>query len=234
MSPAAIRKPTRKPSKSVDERVAASRLATVLTSVPPTVTAEEVIERIPPFPVRTMTVKQFEYLVELGFFGDAKVELLDGFVVDKMTHGSLASTIITRLARILTRALTDQLILRTQLPIRLLRSAPEPDLAVVVGPDARYLDDNPAAADTLLVIEVSDSTLAKDRGSKLRAYARNGIREYWIVNCVDRWIEIYTAPSDATGESRYKKKKELHIGETASVKIKGQAPIEIDIAKLFG
>src|SRR5688500_1533396 len=62
---------------------------------------------IPPFPVRPLTVEQFEYLVETGFYGDEKVELLDGWVVNKMTHGDLASYVISRLSRQLSRALSE-------------------------------------------------------------------------------------------------------------------------------
>ncbi len=188
---------------------------------------------MPQFPVRTITVDQYEYLVEIGFYGDARVELLDGFVRDKMTHGSLAASIIMTLTRLLICSVNEKAAVRTPLPLKLRYSEPEPDIAIVVGPASRYRKHHPTAAETLVVIEVSDSTLAQDRGQKLRMYADAGIREYWIVNCVDRRIEIHSSLSDATGELRYKKQTIVEIGESASMKMKGQTPIEVDVALLF-
>lgn len=234
MSSAAMGKRSSKPGKTAAKLNASTTRVTLPPSEPPEVASVDVAERIPPFPIRPLAVAQFEYLVNLGFFGDAPVEMLDGFVVDKMTHGSFASTIISRLTRLLTRALAESLIVRTQLPLRLQRSVPEPDLAIVAGPDARYLEENPKADDAFLVIEVSDSTLAKDRGPKLRDYASNGIREYWIVNCVDRSIEVYTSPSASSDEPRYKKKTVLRLDETAKLRIQGHPALTIPLAMLFG
>jgi Uma2 family endonuclease len=184
--------------------------------------------------VRPITVEQFEYLVDIGFFGDAKVEMLDGFVVNKMTHGSLASTIICLIADLLRDAIPKSFAIRCQVPIKLAHSEPEPDIAVVVGPVHRYRENHPVPAEVFLVIEVSDSTLAKDRGPKLRAYARNGIREYWLVNCVDRQIEVYTEPAHSDSPSSYTARTVLHIGESVFLQVEGQSPIEIPLALLFG
>lgn len=204
------------------------------TRLPPTVSPEEIAAEIPPFPVRPLTVEQYEYLVETGFFGAAKVELLDGWVVDKMTHGSLAATVITVLSRLLSRSLSDEVCVRIQLPIQLQRSAPEPDLAIVQGEIERYRAQNPSASDTYVVIEVSDSTLATDRGHKLRIYARAAIREYWIVNCVDRQVDVYTEPRMIDGPARYEQRTTYHVGESAWLNIEGQPRIEVAVAALFG
>ncbi len=83
---------------------------------------------------------------------------------------------------------------RTQAPLNLGKhDEPEPDVAVVAGSERDYLgSDNRATA--LLVIEVSDTTLAFDRGRKARRYARAGITDYWIVNLPDRRLEVYRDP----------------------------------------
>src|SRR5205085_11511702 len=82
----------------------------------------------------------------------------------------------------------------TQSPLNLDKyDDPEPEVAVVVGSERDYVgSDN--RADALLVIEVSDTTLAFDRGRKARRYARAGIADYWIVNLPDRRLEVYRNP----------------------------------------
>ena len=70
---------------------------------------------------------------------------------------------------------------------------PEPDAVVVSGEIRDYMQAHPSQA--ILVMEVSDSTLAFDRGPNLRLYARNGVPEYWIINLGDSCVEVYTDPS---------------------------------------
>jgi Uma2 family endonuclease len=81
-------------------------------------------------------------------------------------------------------------------------SQPEPDLAVARGQARDYLDRHPGPADVPLVIEVADSSLARDRGLKARVYARAGIPNYWIVNLVDRHVEVYSEPTDQATYAR--------------------------------
>lgn len=181
-----------------------------------------------------MTVDQYEFLVEIRFFGDARVEMLDGFVVNKTVHGSLSCKIISILGRLFSRSLSNAVAIRQQMPVQLQRSEPEPDLAVVVGPEDRYDHGPPRPQDILVVMEVADSSLAKDSGIKLRAYARNAIREYWIINCVDRQVEVYTEPTTTDGLPRYAAKAVFRVGETASLRIDGETPIEIPLTTLFG
>jgi Uma2 family endonuclease len=75
-------------------------------------------------------------------------------------------------------------------------SEPQPDLALVRRREERYLKGHPTPQDVSLLIEVSITSLSYDRRRKLSAYARNGIPEYWIVNCVDRRVEVYTDPHE--------------------------------------
>ena len=71
---------------------------------------------------------------------------------------------------------------------------PEPDVSVVRGSRLDYKDRIPEPADIALLVEVSDSTLSGDRGKKLPAYAKGGIPVYWIINLVDRQVEVYSGP----------------------------------------
>jgi Uma2 family endonuclease len=83
---------------------------------------------------------------------------------------------------------------RSQQPVTLTASEPEPDAAVVQGHRHDYNARHPGAAEVGLVVEVADSSLATDRGLKARLYAEAGIEIYWIVNLVDRCIEVHTSP----------------------------------------
>src|SRR5262249_338125 len=84
---------------------------------------------------------------------------------------------------------------RIQSAITLSDSEPEPDLAVARGDERTYLTRHPGPADLGVVVEVADSSLYHDRVDKGRIYAREGLPIYWIVNLVDRRVEVYTAPT---------------------------------------
>jgi Uma2 family endonuclease len=106
--------------------------------------------------------------------------------------------------------------IRQEQPVRIPNyDEPEPDLAVVRGTRDQYQDHHPGPADIGLLIEVADTTLGRDRGEKQLAYARGGVPVYWIVNLVDRQLEIYTSPTP-TG---YRNRRVLAPSEYVSVVI---------------
>jgi Uma2 family endonuclease len=106
-----------------------------------------------------------------------------------------AST-VDRVGEALRRVLGIGFWVRMQFPLNLGTSDPEPDVSVVVGQREDY-SDHPTTA--VLIVEVSDSTLAYDRGRKASLYARAGIADYWIVNLVDNQLEVRRDPRpDAT------------------------------------
>jgi len=123
-----------------------------------------------------------------------RVELLEGWIIDKMPqHPAHAGTISILLAKLLAK-LSKGWIIRVQSPITLEDSEPEPDLAIVRGPEEKYLTAHPEAEDIAVVIEVADSTVEHDRTVKGRTYARARLPVYWIVNLVELKVEIYTQP----------------------------------------
>ena len=84
---------------------------------------------------------------------------------------------------------------RNERPVRIpAHDEPEPDVSIVRGSDDDYMHRKPGPADVGLLVEVSESTLSTDRGEKRRVYARAAIPNYWIVNLVDRQVEVYTNP----------------------------------------
>ena len=128
---------------------------------------------------------------------DRHVELLDGQLVVMTIHPPHAAA-VSHLARRFQRALGNQAQVAIQGPLRLSDdmndvNLPQPDLMLVEDPEKVYAD-HPRPRDVYLLVEVSDTTLAKDRLVKLPLYAAHAIPEVWIVNLVDRQIEIYTDP----------------------------------------
>lgn len=145
--------------------------------------------------LKRMTIDQYEEMARLGVLDDPRVELINGFLVRKMTKRPLHSSTVGVLAELLRDITPDGWHLRIEQPIRLPNyDEPEPDLAVTRGKPGDYRQQHPSAEDVALVIEISESSLRVDRGDKLRAYARGGIAQYWIVNLVDRRIEAHGSP----------------------------------------
>ncbi|HYQ03879.1 MAG TPA: Uma2 family endonuclease [Polyangiaceae bacterium] len=141
--------------------------------------------------IRPLRRVEYDQLVALGAFEDEKIELLDGEMVAMSPIGTLHSSAVQRLTELLILALHARASVYCQSPFAASElSEPEPDL--LVAPRGDYLADHPGEAH--LIIEVAESSLTKDRGRKLRMYASCGVPEYWVVNLVERCIEVYRDP----------------------------------------
>ena len=113
--------------------------------------------------------------------------------------------------------------MRIQSAIKISGGEPEPDIAIVRGPAGRYDDHHPGSDEIALLIEISDTTLAYDRGIKLRAYANAEVPVYWIVNLVDRQVDVYSSPKPSRKRpSSYGKHAEYKPGQAISVVIDGK------------
>jgi Uma2 family endonuclease len=136
---------------------------------------------------------EYDRLVDLGAFRGDPVELIDGQLVVAEPQGSYHVTAVGTADDVLRAVLPAGWIVRTQAPLALDdESAPEPDLVVVSGTRAAYRDAHPRRP--ALAIEVADSSLDFDRHHKGSLYARAGVADYWIVNLVDRVLEVYRDP----------------------------------------
>jgi Uma2 family endonuclease len=141
--------------------------------------------------VRPLKRVEFEKLVSLGLLGEERVELLGGVIIEMSPQNPRHAAVIERLTRALGRIAGDRASVRVQLPfVASEDSLPEPDVALV--PPGDYDSAHPSAA--LLLVEVSDASLRKDRLLKAELYARAGVPEYWIVNLTERCIEAYSLP----------------------------------------
>ena len=155
---------------------------------------------------------------ELGLFDpDDHLELLEGEIIQRMSpHKTTHSTSVLFTQSALAEIARKQgCHIRAQLPITLNdRSEPEPDVQVILGTIKDYAYHHPAPAEIRLLIEVSDSTLLTDRGRKALAYAREGINDYWIINLIDRQLEVFRDPGTLSTDSDYKPRQILHEGDT--------------------
>ena len=139
---------------------------------------------------------EYQFLTEAGAFEGRRVELIKGVIYDKMAAMlSPHAASVRRVDTAFHAAFVNQAVISIQLPVVLDdNSEPEPDAILTRGVDADYDARHPVAADVLLAVEVSDSTLSFDRSTKASAYARAGIVEYWILNVPERQLEIHRGP----------------------------------------
>jgi len=140
------------------------------------------------------TVEEYDRLVRHNMFRDARVELIEGKVIAMPPQMEPHAVGVILAGEVMRRAFGEGFTVRQQMPLQLgNRSKPEPDVAVVTGgPRASLKSGAPAAA--ALIIEISDATLRHDRGKKALLYARSGFADYWIVNLVDRQLEVHRDP----------------------------------------
>jgi Uma2 family endonuclease len=113
--------------------------------------------------------------------------------------GTAYETCITRLLRVLPQLVGDRATLRCQSPITLaFDGEPEPDFSIVRNREDDYTTAHPTPEDVLLVIEVADSSLDYDRQVKLPLYAEANIKDYWLFNLPERYLETYREPCRLT------------------------------------
>ena len=142
-----------------------------------------------------LTVDQFERMTEKGILTAAdRVELLEGWIVRKVTQNPAHCVSIDCTHEALRSLLPSAWSIRQQMAIRLISSMPEPDLAIVKAPLRRYATRHPRPRDIGGLIEVADATLAEDRKVKGPIYARARIPLYWIVNLIEAKVEVYSRP----------------------------------------
>lgn len=148
------------------------------------------------YPIRNRpwTRAEYDQLIARGsFHPDERLELLGGQLVVREPQGSRHAVAIELALRALQRAFGPSWRVRVQLPIALgAESEPEPDLSVVAGDPRASSLSHPAHP--VLIVEVAETSLTFDREHKGSLYARAGIMDFWIVNLVDRELEVYRHP----------------------------------------
>ncbi len=184
------------------------------------------------FRIKRFTVAEYDQMIRDGTIDGKPLELLDGWIVEKMPHNPAHDSAISRLTKRLLRILGDDYLVRVQCSADVDTSVPEPDLAIVPGPEDRYDEQRPQSSDLLIVIEVSESSILQDRGFKQRLYARNKIAVYWIVNLQDRIIEVYTLPRGGRNPT-YRNRVDFTAGMAVPVSIAGSTLGTISVDEII-
>lgn len=180
----------------------------------------------------SVTLAEYEQMCVAGVFGpETRVELIRGEIVDMAPPGpehedSVAGLHFHFFEKVQRHALVWPQGNSTRLPNS--SSRPQPDLALLRWRDDFYRSKSPSAEDVILVVEVAHSSLIYDSDEKLALYAEAGIPEYWLVNLVDKVIEVYTDPSSGQYQSvkRVKRGEKIQLpgdleGSIAAVDVLG-------------
>jgi len=183
---------------------------------------------------RRFTVAEYHELIRIGVLTtEDRVELIDGYLVNKMPQNDPHASTVQRLAEDLFRTTPTGWQARSQLPITLANGEPEPDAAVVRGGRRTYDDRHPGPADFGVVIEVADSTLRFDRRFKMAEYAGAHIPVYWIVNLIDAHVEVYTDPDATADPPAYRTRTDYAPGQSVPLVLDGQTVASIPVADLL-
>ena len=140
-----------------------------------------------------ISVDAFHRMGETGILGPGdRVELIDGEIIDMSPIGVLHAALVDALVRHFGRSAGQSVFIRCQNPLRLDDlSEPEPDIAILRPRADFYTTSHPGPADVLLVIEVSDTSLAYDLGTKVPLYTRHGIPEVWVIDAATRMTRVF-------------------------------------------
>jgi Uma2 family endonuclease len=176
-----------------------------------------------------ITVHDYHRMAEIGVLApDARVELIEGEIIDMAPIGKDHQSIVDQLNRMLVRAVGDEAIVRVQGSIRLSQwSEPEPDVVLLAPRSDFYRGELASGADTLLVIEVSDTTLRYDRDVKVPLYARHGVPEVWVMDVQNDALLVYGALRDG------KYDRQVALERPASVPLPQLPGVTLDLATLF-
>jgi Uma2 family endonuclease len=179
--------------------------------------------------VYRMTVDEYEKLVNAGVLDDPRIELIDGYLVKKMSKNPAHVWSVDVILEFF-KATVLGFWCRQEAPVRIPDfDEPEPDVSVVRGARNDYRGRIPGPDDIVLVAEVSESTLDRDRGEKRRAYARVSIPYYWIINLVDRQLEVYSNLS----QGEYHSVQVFKSGDEVPVIIDGDEVGRLDVAAVL-
>lgn len=177
---------------------------------------------VPPEPVLPLTVGQYHAMIRAGELDSGSpIELLEGWLVTKMIKNPPHRVAVRKCRIALESVLPAGWSLDIQEPITTADSEPEPDISVVRGDTAELLDRHPGPAEIGLLVEVAEASLDRDRTWKKRIYAAAGISVYWIVNLVDRQIEVFTRPSGPSDRPDYATRQVFLPGDQVPVVLDG-------------
>lgn len=179
---------------------------------------------------RRFTTDEFHKMGEAGIFHEEdRLELIDGEIVMMTPIGPRHAYYVNRLNKVLVQAVGELAVVSPQNPVQVeRRSEPQPDLVVLRPRGREYLAATPGKEDALLIVEVSDSSLAYDRDVKVPLYAAAGVPESWILDVEAQEIERHTMPAPGG----YRRIERLSAGDR--VTLVALPMVTIDLAQMLG
>jgi len=202
-------------------------MSTIMTPIP-------VVLQPPTLPVHRFSVDQYHKMIETGTLSeDDRVELLEGLIVPKMPRNPPHDGSIQLADEAIRPNLPSGWQLRIQSAITTDDSEPEPDLTIVEGPARRFISRHPGPSDVKTLIEVADTTVQRDRVEKGRIYARASISIYWIINLVDRQVEVYTDSTGPDANPRYRQRQDYGARDSVPLVIEGNEVARIVVSALL-
>ena len=179
---------------------------------------------------RRFTREEYHRMGEVGILKPTeRVELIRGEIVEMSPIGPRHAAFVDNLTQLLVVRLAGRAIVSVQNPVVLADdSEPQPDLKILRHRSVSYKHRTAAAEDTLLLIEVAETSLVYDRSTKLRLYAETGIPEYWVVDGVAESVEVHRAPH-AGG---YRDVSRV-AGNTATVSLQAYPDVTLSLAEIF-
>ena len=189
---------------------------------------------VPPMPVCRLGVEQYEQMIRAGIITkDDRIELLDGWLVPKVTHNPPHILALELVRDALQRLVPEGWCVWSQGPVRIGRSMPEPDVMVIRGTRRQYRDRRMTAADVGLIVEVADASLTRDQVFKKAIYAQAGIPVYWLVNLIDQRIEAYSDPAGADESANYRQRRDYSPADQIPLILDGRSAAAISVRELL-
>jgi hypothetical protein len=180
------------------------------------------------------TVAQYQKMISKGIIAaDARVELLEGKVVNKLARNPPHDVTLCLTQEELKPICAPDWVLRGQMAVVIGKfSQPEPDIAVVLGPYGRYAKQHPLAKEIGMLTDIADSTLLANRRAKIPIYAGARIPWFWIVNIPERIVEVYSDPKGGAAPE-YRKRQDYKLGDKVPVILDGRTVGQVEVSRLF-
>jgi Uma2 family endonuclease len=173
------------------------------------------------------SLDDYHQMIASGLLDNRSVELINGEIIQMAPEGVAHSFYCRGTAKYIRSILGDRAEISEAHPITLPNdSEPEPDIAIVRTPDTLYQNRHPLSADIFWLIEIANSTLAKDLGIKKDIYARSGIPEYWVMNLQTLELVVFRD----LGDNEYRSEVCLNSGDISPLAF---PDLSIDISRLF-
>ncbi len=154
-------------------------------------------------------------------------------LLQKMAPNPPHSTCVRLLRESIAALLPSDWFYDSELAVTLRDGEPEPEGAILRGQILDYASRHPGPDDAALIIEVADTSLRRDRGIKLRSYARAGIACYWIVNLIDRCVEVHHDPQPADNPPTYRSRTAYTETDEVPVDAAGKSLGKIAVASVL-